>query len=67
MYIFAHPLPSYECNDTRAEINLGKYLGPMQFIDQLIDMGNGVLVLDSVIIQGPVVYAHSHCSILILH
>lgn len=51
----------------RPKINLAKYHSTRQFIHQFIKNRNGVLVLDSLIIKLPVIYAKSPCAILLSH
>jgi hypothetical protein len=50
----------------RPEVNLGKYPSSGKLIEQDIDPGKRVLILDSDLIKGSVVYAHSKCLILLL-
>jgi hypothetical protein len=50
----------------RPEVNLGKYSSSSKLIEQDIDPGKRVLVLDSDLIKGSVVHAHSKCLILLL-
>jgi hypothetical protein len=51
----------------RPEVNLGEYLSSSKLIEQDIDPGKRVLVLDSDLIKGSVVHAHSKCLILLLN
>jgi hypothetical protein len=51
----------------RPEVNLGEYLSSRKLIEQDIDPGKRVLVLDSDLIKGSVVHAHSKCLILLLN
>jgi hypothetical protein len=51
---------------TRPEVNLGEYPSSSKLIEQDIDPGKRVLVLDSDLIKGSVVHAHSKCLILLL-
>ena len=43
------------------EVNLGEYASSSKFIEQDIDLGQRVLVLDSDLIKGSIVHAHSKC------
>src|SRR4051812_27655427 len=49
----------------RAEVNLGKYLGFIETINQIINQGNGKTILDSDLVQGSVVNAHAEFPILL--
>jgi hypothetical protein len=50
----------------RPEVNHGKYPSSGKLIEQDIDPGKRVLVLDTDLIKGFVVHAHSKCLILLL-
>jgi hypothetical protein len=50
----------------RPEVNLGEYPSSTKLIEQDIDPGKRVLVLNGDLIKGSVVHAHSKCLILLL-
>jgi hypothetical protein len=51
----------------RFEIDLGKELGIFQLIQEVIDPWQRMLILDCHDIQVPIVNAHPHRAILLLH
>ena len=50
---------------TRPQIKLRKILRPLQLIHQLINLGYGIPVLDNLLVEGSVVYAHPEGPILL--
>jgi hypothetical protein len=50
----------------RPEVNFGEYSCSSKLIKQDIDPGKRVLVLDSDLIKGSIVHAHSKCLVLLL-
>jgi hypothetical protein len=51
----------------RPEVNFGEYSGSGKLIEQNINLGKRVLVLNGDLIKGSVVHAHSKCLILLLN
>jgi ABC-type cobalamin/Fe3+-siderophores transport system ATPase subunit len=51
----------------RSKIDLGKELGILQLIQEVIDPRKRILVLDYHDIQIPIVNAHPHRAILLFH
>jgi hypothetical protein len=52
---------------SRPKINLGKELDIFQLIQEVIDPWQRILVLDCHDIQVPIVNAHPHRAILLIH
>jgi hypothetical protein len=50
----------------RPEVNLGEHPSSSKLIEQDIDPGKGILVLNGDLIKGSVVHAHSKRLILLL-
>ena len=51
---------------THTEVKLGEYLSTFELFEKLIDVGKWVLALYGLLVQWPVVYTKSVCSILLL-
>jgi hypothetical protein len=49
------------------KINLGEYLGMVESVQEVINQGNGELILDGDLVECSIVNAHAQASILFLH
>jgi hypothetical protein len=52
---------------SRTQVQAGEYVGIVQLIKEVINAWERVAVLDGHGIQLPVVYAHAHSAIFLLH
>ena len=50
-----------------SKVNLGKYPGPIQLAEQIINAGERIFIFDGNLIQLAIVHAHSQAAILLLN
>ena len=60
-------LPHLDLMVPGPQINIGEIFGSPRLIHEFIDPGYRVPVLQSLLVQGPIINAHPQCAIFLLH